>query len=474
MAKQRIEPARLNNGMTPRQMRWVLFLSLALSAGAVYNMLNQSKPAGPTGNAPSAEGLSVTNQGTGVIDKFDPAARNICDKTIDTALMCADLQTKYPALSKDVITAAIQFSKYYGHKNPSALLALALVEAKGNIIDGFSSQSTAFGPFHYLVDTFADRLLIDKEMVGKKIARENLAFIENVKVHFPNNPEVLDAVVQLTNAYTKALRADLAEIAKLNATIKPAGKSKEQIKEAATKLEEATAPFRARVHSQRLKTRDTLLKDFPQVVMAIQFVDILTKVSPERLFNGSYYAEHVLGVGGSNYHQTLLAKEQRAKIAQAEALAQKKPFAPPQKAITAAEANRMLAAINIRNGTRHRKMIIPVGTADIYPAFQRAFAARAPGNIGVFFKIQRVATVMPSTEKGVPPKTVYHTTLTPRTAAEMQAEILRRWEEHHVNARAINVFKDLAVLPPTHRAPTAPVFVRTARNGAAPAAAVAN
>ncbi len=466
MAKARTAEARLSNGMTPRQMRWTIFLMMALSAGVAVNMLSQSKP----GPAPSVEDLGITTQGAPVVDKIDPAARNICNRSMDTLVMCSDLRAKYPALSGDVITAAIQFSKYYGHRNPSALLALMLVESKGDAIDGFSSQSTAFGPFHYLVDTFSERLMTDESVLGRKVARANIAFIQKVKVHFPNNPALVDAVVTLANDYMSDTRADLNEIAKLTASIRPAGNKKEQIEEARVKLEAETRSIKTRVNARRLEMRDTLLKKYPQVVMAIQFVDVLTKVNPDKLFDGGYYTEHVLGTGGANSLLAFVEKEKSAKLAQQAAAAQKKTLPPLQKAITATRANVMLAQINAMNGTRHRKMIIPATTTDVYPAFQRTFTGRAAANVGVFFKIQRVAEIVnitPATKGGATTRTVYHTTLTPRTAAEVQAEILRRWEEHHVNARLVNPFAHLGALPtaPSIRITGAPATVKVAQTG---------
>ena len=400
-------------------------------------------------NAPSAEGLNVGPQTEPPADKFDPAARNICAKSEETAVICKKLKAKYPTLTDDVITSFVRFSKFYGHQ-PSGPLALTLVEAKGNVIDGYSSQSTAFGPFHYLVDTFCEKLILDEDYLGTTRYAGNLAFIKQVKTHFPNNPGMIDAVVNMANTYLVNLGSDLEEIAKLNASIKPEGKTPAHFEAYKAKLDAATKPWRTQINTRRLELRDKLLKEYPNAVMAIQLVDILTRVSAEKLHSGHYYAQHVLGVGGAKYHLSLVAKETAAKVAYEKALAEKTPFTAVQKPITAVASHKMPKEINALHGTAHRGLIVPVSQTDIYPAFNKAFIKRAPGNVGIFFKIERVGeqkTVPATKTKPARTITVYHTVLVARTAAQVSEEIQRRFDEHHVNSRPINAIQHLGAGP---------------------------
>lgn len=429
--------------------RRAAFLAVAgLFVGVYWNATRQTLP-----DAPSAEGISQTTEPA---DKFDPAARNICSKSIDTLLMCETLKKKYPALTSATINAAVQFSKFYGHTNPSGLLAYQLVETKGDIIDGFSEYSSGFGPMHYVVDTFSDYLITDVKVVGKKVRRENALLIQNVKRHFPNNPGVIDEVAQLCTDYMAATREDLAKLKNM-----PKNLNKDQ-------LEAATTEIKTRVKTRRLELRKKLLEEYPEAVIAIQYVHKLTTTKPETLYSGSGYIEHVLWTVGAERLQNLIERENINRDEVTKAIADKKPVKNAQT-IKPVHIQAMLARINAAQGTHYKEMVIPPYAGEIYPAFTTHFSAVAPGNFGIFFKTQKIEEekIVPSTVRGAPPTKIVklRVLVTPRSAAEVKAEILRRWEEHHKNARPLDEFAKKYTSAPT--APTTPAYTRTAQNAAA-------
>lgn len=435
------------------RLRSLIIYGSAASIAALslwYSLNRENAP-----QAPSADGLSITSEPA---DKFDAASRDICKKSIDTLLMCQKLQKQYPALSSAIINATVHFSKFYGHTNPSALLTLQLVESKGDVIEGFSEQSTAFGPFHYLVDSFCDKLVTDVKVVGKKVRKENALLIHNVKRHF-RDPSTVGDMANRCSDYMAVTREDLATLKKMQKE-PPKGLTKEQ-------LAAAIAEIKTRVKTRRVAMRDIMLKEFPNEVIAIQYVDKLMNTDPQKLYNGTAYAEHILWIVGAEQLQGMITRERIARDEFVKAVAAKKPV-KPQQTIKQVHINTMLTLINAANGSNYKEFVIPPYSGEIYPAFTKEFSSRAPGNFGLFFKTQKIREekTLPATVKGGTPTKVIkvRTLVTPRTAAEVQKEILDRWEAHHKNARPLDAFaKEFAN---THTVPTAPAFVRTAQNAA--------
>ncbi len=426
----------------------VVLGSITLTGLSLYNILSQKKPV-----PPSLEGMTTSANGSQPADKYASAAQDLCTKSIDTILMCQALQRKYPALTTATINMTVQFSRYYGHKNPSALLALQLVENEGDILDGESDKSTAFGPFHYLVDTFCDKLVTDRKVVGNgDIRNKNMMLIRNVKQHFPDNPKLIDDVASICQGYMAQYRADKT----LRKAVRKSLKLKKE--ERAAKIQE----INARITKRRGDMRKTLLEQYPLAVIAIQYVHKLTTVNPDRLYNGTAYGEHIFQ-DDMEILLSLQDQERKSTTAHAKAVAAKQTIAPPQE-ITAAQIKLMLERINAVNGKEYKELVLPTNAGAIYPAFDSRLSNRAPGNLSLFFKVQRIKQEVdgPRDAKGVATKlTKIRTIVVPLTANQIQEEIMRRWEAHHKNARPLDLYA--SELSDNGLAPSMPTKVRTAQ-----------
>lgn len=416
MAKTKKEPAKLSNGITVRQARFGMLLFFGLCAGVVTNVLMQSKP---QGEAPQATGISTNlPKATGLHP--EQLAVGLCLDNLKTLDACTAIQAKYPRLSQKMITAIPQFVEYYRQdlsaqdrqKMAAAILTLFLIESGGDAF-GTSDYSTALGPAHTLVPTYAEAMVKKASLVAR------------LKNHFPKGSTLVDDMIKSIVAYHDT-EDDLRAI-----------------------IDNKKSPAEARLQATKdlvdikYKLRDELLAKFPDVVVASHILYAMDKYKLAFFFNGQSYTDHLLGdTNGENLRLLMGNKIEHKPTGQ---------------------IRLFLSSINrVSKVKKYQEIDLSKRVAgQTYPGIDRRFLLQARSNLSIFFTEEKRTEVIPGKTVGkkvTPPTTVVKRVLIPRTAAEVQTEILNRWLAHRAHAERLyglvteikpRTDMDLRPLPPT-------------------------